>query len=375
MPLFVRESSCIRACILHVFPYLRKEADDVNYSDLPFSVHFDETKTAQVKKQMDLTLRYWSPTRSEVIVTFYTSLFFGHAEADKVMSRMIEQFHEENSPVDKLITLVRDGPNVNKAIIRKIELTIEDEHPEFKGFVDLGSCVLHVVHNGFGKGLEMYDKGIDQLCFHLHAIFTYSAARREDYQQLQANLKADIETFQQHTKVLWLSIGPAIHRVLEQWDTIYHFIKDLEKDNTRKSKSINFKRAAALLATGERNVTRVMLEFLRSTAPLSLKSSKLCLQTSGPSVHVVYDAMRLTLLKLMRRFVQADQLKDVHGSALQSVSCEGIKDQLPDGELVIGDNTRKYLALLKPDKQKAALLGMRAFFGGSRITLTSQITS
>ena len=38
-------------------------------------------------------------------------------------------------------------------------------------------------------------------------------------------------------------------------------------------------------------------------------------------------------------------------------------DQLPDGELVIGDNTRKYLALLKPDKQKAALLGMRAFSG------------
>ena len=43
-------------------------------------------------------------------------------------------------------------------------------------------------------------------------------------------------------------------------------------DNTRKLKSINFKRAAALLATGEQNVTRVMLEFLRSTAP-SLKSS------------------------------------------------------------------------------------------------------
>ena len=66
----------------------------------------------------------------------------------------------------------------------------------------------------------------------------------------------------------------------------------------------------------------------------------------------------------MRRFVQADQRKDVHGSALQSVSCQGIKDQLPDGELVIGDNTRKYSALLNPDKQKAALLGMRAFGEG-----------
>ena len=45
--------------------------------------HFDETRTAQVKKQMDLTICYWSPTHNKVIVTFYT-LFFGHAEAGKV---------------------------------------------------------------------------------------------------------------------------------------------------------------------------------------------------------------------------------------------------------------------------------------------------
>ena len=155
-----------------------------------------------------------------------------------------------------------------------------------------------------------------------------------------------------------------MRRVLEQWDTICQFIKDLEKDNTRKPKSINFNRAAALLATGEQNVTRVMLEFLRSSVPI-FEEFLTVLQRSGPTVHVVYDAMRLTLLKLMRRFVQADQLKDVHGSALQSVSCQGIKDRLPDGELVIGYNTRKYLTLLKADKQKAALLGMRAFWGAA----------
>ena len=78
---------------------------------------------------------------------------------------MIEHYHEDNIPVDKLITLVRDGPNVVfiKAIMRKIEQTIKDKHPEFKGFVDLGSCVVHVVQNGFGKGLDMYGKDIDQL--------------------------------------------------------------------------------------------------------------------------------------------------------------------------------------------------------------------
>ena len=93
---------------------------------------------------MDMTLCCWSPTHNEVTVTFYTYIFlysfFGNGDADKVVARMIEQFHEDNIPVDKLITLVRYRPNVNKAIMRKIEQTIKDEHPEFKGFVDHGSC-------------------------------------------------------------------------------------------------------------------------------------------------------------------------------------------------------------------------------------------
>ena len=54
-----------------------------------------------------------------------------------------------------------------------------------------------------------------------------------------------------------------------------------------------------------------MLDFLRSSNPV-FEEFLTVLQRSGTAVHVVYDAMRLTLLKLMRRFVQADQLKDVH---------------------------------------------------------------
>ena len=60
--------------------------------------------------------------------------------------------------MDKLITLVRDGPNVNKAIMRKIKQTIKDEHPEFKGFVDLGSCVLHAYITVLVKDLKRMAK-------------------------------------------------------------------------------------------------------------------------------------------------------------------------------------------------------------------------
>ena len=64
---------------------------------------------------MDLTLRYWSPTHEEVWLTYHTSLFFGHA-GEKVAVKMYEQLVSDGIPVAKLVTLVRDGPNVNKTI-------------------------------------------------------------------------------------------------------------------------------------------------------------------------------------------------------------------------------------------------------------------
>ena len=65
---------------------------------------------------MDLTLRYWSPTHEEVWITYYTSLFFGHVEGEKVAVKMYEQLVSDGIPVAKLVTLVQDGPNVNKTI-------------------------------------------------------------------------------------------------------------------------------------------------------------------------------------------------------------------------------------------------------------------
>ena len=85
--------------------------DDLQKSKLPFSIHFDETSTSQVKKQMDLTLRYWSPTHKNVWTVFYTSLFFGHARTDIVSKKMYHKMCEDGIPVDRICTLVRDGPN------------------------------------------------------------------------------------------------------------------------------------------------------------------------------------------------------------------------------------------------------------------------
>ena len=124
-------------------------------------VHSDETTTAQVKKQMDVTVRYWSPTHDEVWVRYYRSLFFGHVEGDKVATTVYNRMLSDGVAVDKMLTLIRDGPNVNKTMFREMNELIAKDHPEFQRLIDLGSCTIHTVHNAFGKGIEQYGKDID----------------------------------------------------------------------------------------------------------------------------------------------------------------------------------------------------------------------
>ena len=84
---------------------------------------------------------------------------------------------EDGIPVQRLATLVRDGPNVNKTIFYKLNKLIKEDHLDFPGLVDLGTCTIHTVHNAFNKGMEQYGKEVDQLCLDLHTLFKYSAAR------------------------------------------------------------------------------------------------------------------------------------------------------------------------------------------------------
>ena len=113
----------------------------------------------------------------EIWTSFYTSLFFGHAEGEVVATAIHEKMLEDGLPIERMVTLVRDGPNVNKTIFRKMNELIKHDHPDFAGLVDLGSCTIHTVHNAFGKGMQQCGKEIEQLCMDLHSLFKYSATR------------------------------------------------------------------------------------------------------------------------------------------------------------------------------------------------------
>ena len=127
-------------------------------------------------------------------------------------------------------------------------------------------------------------------------------------------------SFQQHTEVHWLSLGPAIKRILEQWDAIVHFVMEMAKDSARSPKSTHYKRVYMMLGTKEKDVTRATLEFLNDIIPV-FEKFLLPFQKSSPVIHVVYDSLYDILLKLMRRFLKPQATKKKYGAELASIEC------------------------------------------------------
>ena len=97
--------------------FLQKTVDDIlNTPRTYFTLHFDETTISQIKKQIDILVRYYSDNHNEVRVRFLKAAVFGHAYAESVANELCETLQKFSLPWKYLLSLSSDGPNVNKAI-------------------------------------------------------------------------------------------------------------------------------------------------------------------------------------------------------------------------------------------------------------------
>ena len=128
-----------------------------------FTLHFDETVTAQVKKaQMDLLVHCWSEVDNGVRIKFLTSIILDHAKKKKqdVVTEAIKALAKVAIPLKLMHSHVMNEPSVNKSILSKLNHTRKE-----KGYKQLvkcpPSCLIHVCHNSVRKGMMKYSYNIE----------------------------------------------------------------------------------------------------------------------------------------------------------------------------------------------------------------------
>ena len=116
--------------------------------------------------------------------------------------------------------LESDGPNVNKTVWNILNDALVNLSNRNFGLTDIGMCNLHICHNAFAKGLEMFGSSISEFVIDLHLWFKVSAARREDYELMQEEMGLAKHRFFKHVECRWLSLHPALLRILEQMNEL-----------------------------------------------------------------------------------------------------------------------------------------------------------
>ena len=86
-------------------------------------------------------------------------------------------------------------------------------------------------------------------------------------------------------------------------------------------------------------------------------------QNDEPKIRVLFEQMvdLVTGKTFLLRFMKGEPVEAVQSYKLSTLDLAH-HSHLPDGDLVIGEPTRRELKKLKEDKQKAKLSGIHSFF-------------
>ena len=347
-------------------PYFRQTiANKIATDKIPYTIQFDETGTVQNMKQCDILIRFWNEEKGEISTMFLKSELFGHAKGVDVGQALIDTLNETpyQIPLDLLVSLGSDGPNVNKTVwnhvnTHKASLGL----PELTEFVP---CSIHAVHNGFRKGLNVYGEDAEELAIDLFQWFKSHTCQREDYAAVLEDLNLDENMFVRHVQCRWLTLIPALGRLLKHWeDSSRYFLKVLPQISKDQGTDKYLKKNSRYLRICEKLKSKEILaqiQFLISVGPV-FERFLIMFQKQEPLIHMLYSEACDLIRTLMLRFVKHDIVADAIGSKLVKLDVKDLNNCLDLKEMEVGSDTEKTLSKLDSGKQKSLQYDMRKFY-------------
>ena len=155
----------------------------------------------------------------------------------------------------------------------------------------------------------------------------------------------------------WLSMGPAINRLLENWDTIENTLNILPK-RVRNRETL-----ATITQRFRDPMSKVFFYFMLMMFQVYEDVNK-TFQTESVIIADLYYHVSELYLSILRRFLPHDY---VNNTEILQINYNDLNYQLPDDQLDIGYMTRAELQLnpmIDENRKRYFLLGCRYFYMG-----------
>ena len=110
----------------------------------------------------------------------------------------------------KMLHVGCDGPNVNRSLKRQLNDSVVDHAGKL--LIDIGSCNIHILHNGFHAGLVGVDHSwtIDEFLSDVFAFFKKYPTCSEGMSNVHESLLSEKKVFKWFVSNRWPSLGPFV---------------------------------------------------------------------------------------------------------------------------------------------------------------------
>lgn len=306
----------------------------------------DETPLPELCcQQLDVLVHYFSDVHKQAIVEHLRSFHLGSATSNIIFKCVNEAL--VNIPRVGFFSFFSDGPNVMKSLKRKLADNLS--------LIDVGECWLHKVHNAFSHALDFFAAEVESAVVDTYYFFKHSSVQSTHLKE-QQNILGLPEAFffLRHISSRWLSLMPALERLLEQLAPLKSVlaaeapVRSSGSIKERLRKTINNKEFCAK-ALFMKNAAEIFTKFLT------------LFQKSEPLIHILYSECVTLVEKVLGRFLRLNVFQNMSGHQLATLDVES-SENWKANVVELGADTEAAMVSWSANEKAAFRLGARTFY-------------
>jgi len=188
------------------------------------------------------------------------------------------------------------------------------------------NCNAHIVHNTLRKMTDVLDCDVETIVRAVYSHFSISANRRVELKEFFEFVDVEYHDLLRHVTTRWLSLGPAIKRLLQSWPALISYFRSLGQDCPKRiAKSLGLSNTDANDDDDgdiKLNVSKACLLFVHNLCTL-FENTVLALECESVTVCEVYPIMQKLRAKSSDRL--ADSFFGYEATAIlesQDIPCD-----------------------------------------------------
>ncbi|KAL8599767.1 hypothetical protein ACOMHN_040477 [Nucella lapillus] len=239
-------------------------------------------------------------------------------------------------PWKNCVALMCDNANVmtgrNKGVISYVLRKNSEVH--------LAGCVCHLLHISLRKGIKASSKfDIDDILRQLHWYITKSTNRHQGLKAHQEACGVPAHAIVVHVPTRWLTMGPALLWILEQWEPLYKFLEEEYRKKKEKGEHTQDAVVTRLRDFFRRRTPKLYVYFYASVIEI-FEDTNRHLQSDSARLHTVKSDIDQLFRKLVSGVAKPAAMNQGHIMNIDITAAYNIKK--PEG-LFIGRGARDHI--------------------------------